>query len=247
MRQLYPVPLDAVHPADVYADVPLADGRPGLRLNMIASVDGATAVDGLSGGLGGPPDHRVFMALRALADVVLVAAGTARAEGYGPAVLPEAVRSERQARGQSPVPPIAVVSRSLNLDWQSRLFTEAAVRPVVVTVASAAPDGLARAADVADVVVAGQEDIDLRQALVSLGERGARFVLAEGGPTFNGVLAAAGLVDELCLTVSPWLAGGSSKRIVAGPPLTPPRGMQLRSVCEESGFLFLRYRAAAAR
>ncbi|MBA2471912.1 MAG: dihydrofolate reductase family protein, partial [Pseudonocardiales bacterium] len=81
MRQLLPVAADPVDPAVVYADLPVAQGRPSVRLNMIASLDGAATVDGLSGGLGGPADHRVFAALRELADVVLVAAGTVRAEG----------------------------------------------------------------------------------------------------------------------------------------------------------------------
>src|SRR5437763_6912934 len=102
VRQLFPEAVEAVEPLDVYRDVPVVDGRPMVRLNMIAAVDGATAVDGRSGALGGPADHRVFAALRSLADVVLVAAGTVRAEGYGPAPLP-----------------IAVVSGTLELDWDS--------------------------------------------------------------------------------------------------------------------------------
>src|ERR1043165_7544267 len=100
VRQLFPVPGGSVEPLDVYRDLPVVDGRPAVRLNMIASVDGSTAVDGLSGGLGGPADRKVFAALRSLADVVLVAAGTVRAENYGPGTLP-----------------IAVVSGSLRLDW----------------------------------------------------------------------------------------------------------------------------------
>ncbi len=88
MRQLFPTTVDPVNPNDVYRDVPKANGRSGVRLNMIASVDGATSVDGVSGALGGGADHRVFFALRSVADVVLVAAGTMRAEDYGPAELP---------------------------------------------------------------------------------------------------------------------------------------------------------------
>ena len=88
MRQLAPVAIDPCRPRHVYADLPDVAGRPGVRLNMIASVDGATAVDGVSGGLGGPADRRVFGVLRSLADVVLVAAGTVRAEGYGPPRCP---------------------------------------------------------------------------------------------------------------------------------------------------------------
>src|SRR5215218_1952960 len=243
MRQLFPVAADPVDPNDVYADLPHANGRPAVRLNMIASVDGATSVDGLSGALGGPADHEVFFAMRSLADFVLVAAGTVRAEGYGPAELAPETQDVRRRKGQTPVPAIAVVSRKLDLDWSSPFFTDALVRPMVVTV-EAAPDAqLSEAAKVADVVIAGEHDVDLGQALDAIAERGARSVLAEGGPSLNAQLAGAGLLDELCLTLSPAVVGGAAKRIVTGPALDPKSPLYLRSVCEDRGYLFLRYRA----
>jgi riboflavin biosynthesis pyrimidine reductase len=228
VRQLLPDLVDPIDPVVVYSDLPEARGRPAVRLNMITSVDGATTVAGVSGGLGGPADKRVFSVLRSLADAVLVAAGTARAEGYGP----------------SPVL-IAVVSRSCMLDWQAPFFTAASVRPIVVTVADAPSDNRDRAAEVADVVIAGEHSVDMRRAIDALGERGARSVLAEGGPSLNGQLAAAGLLDELCLSVSPGLVGGDSKRILSGPALDVPARCELRSVCEEDGYLFLRYRSSS--
>jgi riboflavin biosynthesis pyrimidine reductase len=226
MRQLLPTFVDPVDPMAVYADPPVAAGRPGVRFNMIASVDGATAVDGVAGGLGGKADQDLFALLRTLADVVLVAAGTVRAERYGPSAVP-----------------IAVVTRSCNLDWESRFFTAQDARPVVVTVATAPAEARARAAEVADVVVAGERDVDLAMAVDALGERGWRAVLCEGGPTLNGQLAAAGLLDELCLTLSPRLVGGTAKRLLAGPLLPGPPTLTLASACEQDGFLFLRYRA----
>ena len=225
MRQLFPEPSEAVEPLDVYRDLPVVAGRPAVRLNMIASVDGATAVDGLSGGLGGSADRKVFAALRSLADVVLVAAGTVRAETYGPAKVP-----------------IAVVSGSLSLDWTTPFFTAATQRPIVVTSKQAPPAALEEAAAVADVMIAGDGEVDLRDAVRQLGERGFRHVLAEGGPSLNGALAAAGLLDELCLTLAPYLVSGNAKRIVAGPALVPPPGLNLCTACEEDGYLFLRYR-----
>jgi riboflavin biosynthesis pyrimidine reductase len=226
MRQLLPTFVDPVDPMAVYADPPVAAGRPGVRFNMIASVDGATAVDGVAGGLGGKADQDLFALLRTLADVVLVAAGTVRAERYGPSAVP-----------------IAVVTRSCNLDWESRFFTAQDARPLVVTVATAPAEARARAAEVADVVVAGERDVDLAMAVDALGERGWRAVLCEGGPTLNGQLAAAGLLDELCLTLSPRLVGGTAKRLLAGPLLPGPPTLTLASACEQDGFLFLRYRA----
>ena len=225
MRQLLPTLVDPVDPVAVYGDLPVAEGRPAVRLNMIASVDGATTLAGLSGGLGGRADQALFAVLRSLAEVVLVAAGTVRAEGYSPSATP-----------------VAVVSRSLRLDWDAPFFTAPLARPVVVTLAEAPPDRLARAAAVADLVVAGDRDVDLAATLAALGERGWRAVLAEGGPSLNGQLAAAGLLDELCLTLSPRLAGGTAKRILDGLSLPEAAGLRLCSVCEQDEFLFLRYR-----
>ena len=229
MRQLVPTFVDPVDPLAVYRDLPPAGARPAVRLNMIASLDGATAVAGRAGGLGGRADRDLFLQLRTLADVILVAAGTVRAEGYGPAA------------GSVP---IAVVSRSCRLDWASPFFADATARPIVLTVAGAPEPARARAAEVADVVIAGEHDVDLGRALDALAGRGLRQVLAEGGPTLNGQLAAAGLLDELCLTLSPLLVGGDAKRVLAGPLLPVPRELRLRSACEQDGFLFLRYRAA---
>ena len=192
---------------------------------MIASVDGATMLAAVSGGLGGRADHALFAVLRSLAEVVLVAAGTVRAERYGPSSTP-----------------VAVVSRSLRLDWDAPFFTAPLARPIVVTVAQAPADQLARAAALADVVVAGDRDVDLAAALAAFADRGWHAVLAEGGPTLNGQLARAGLLDELCLTLSPRLAGGDARRILDGPSLRAAAGLRLCSVCEQDEFLFLRYR-----
>lgn len=223
MRQLLPFAADPVDPAEVYADPPTGQGRPAVRLNMIASLDGASTVDGVSGGLGGPADHQVFTALRSVADVVLVAAGTVRAESYGPSTVP-----------------LAIVSRALALDFGSPLFTEGA-RTTVVTVATAPADRVAAAGEVADVLIAGRRDVDLRVALQLLGETGHRSVLAEGGPSLNAQLAGADLIDELCLTVAPVLLGGASWRILAGPP-AGKIGFTVHTVCEDDGYLFLRFR-----
>jgi riboflavin biosynthesis pyrimidine reductase len=226
MRQLLPLPTDPVDPAIVYADLPVAQGRPSVRLSMIASLDGAATVGGLSGGLGGPADRRVLATLRELADVRLVAAGTVRAESYGPSKVP-----------------LAIVTRSCALDLTSPLFSDG-VRPTVVTVAAALPDRVAAVREVADVLVAGERDVDLRAALQCLGEFGHRSVLAEGGPSLNAQLAAANLVDELCLTIAPCLVGGDACRILAGPP-AGMTGFVLHTVCADGGYLFLRMRRAA--
>jgi 5-amino-6-(5-phosphoribosylamino)uracil reductase len=246
MRMLYPDARTDVDPVAVYSDLPAIEHRPCVRLNMIVSVDGGTSWGGVSGALGGSADKALFSVLRSVADVVLVAAGTMRAENYGPARLTDAVQEARRGRGQPAVPPIAVVSRSCRLDWGTPFFTDAVERPIVVTVAAAAESDRTSAAEVADVIVVGEHDVDLVAALHELGTRGAANVLAEGGPTLNGDLARADLLDELCVTLSPRLASGDAKRLISGSTLHELRELRLRSICEEDDFLFLRYRPAEA-
>ncbi len=243
MRRLFPIAVDEIDPATAYADMPTAAGRPGVRLNMIASVDGATAIGGVSAPLGGPPDRVVYRLLRSLADVVLVAAGTARVEHYKPALVYEDYVQARRARGQSDAPRIAVVSRSLELDWDLPLFREAAERTIVITTADAPAHSLAAARAVCEVIAVGDGSVNLPAALVALGELGADHVLAEGGPSLNGAMAEADLIDELCLTISPRLASGDAKRILAGPDLPAPIELELCSLLEQDGFLLARYRA----
>jgi riboflavin biosynthesis pyrimidine reductase len=141
--------------------------------------------------------------------------------------------------------PIAVVTRTAQLDWQSPFFTQAIARPIVLTVDDAPAENLGSAAEVADVIVFGTGGVDFGRALEELGARGHRNVLAEGGPTLNGQLAHAGVIDELCLTLSPSLAGGNAKRIIAAAALPMPTPMALLSVLEDDGFLFLRYRTGS--
>jgi riboflavin biosynthesis pyrimidine reductase len=115
-----------------------------------------------------------------------------------------------------------------------------------VTVAEAPAAEFKRASDLAEVIVAGDRDVDLALALEALDARGYRRVLAEGGPSLNGQLAAAGLLDELCLTVSPLVVGGEAKRILSGGAPVAGSRWRLCSLCEGDGFLFLRYRPPAA-
>ena len=103
--------------------------KPWLRVNFVSSVDGAATIDGVSGGLGGDADRRVFDLLRELCDVVIVGAGTVRGEGYGPMVLPPRSVDRRASEGLPPHPVFAIVSNRLDLDPSSRIFTEAPVRP----------------------------------------------------------------------------------------------------------------------
>jgi riboflavin biosynthesis pyrimidine reductase len=211
-----------------------------LRANMVASADGAGYLDGRSGGLSSAADRRLFGVLRGLADVVLVGAGTARTEKYKPARRRPELAALRAARPATP--PIALVSRALDLDLSAPLFTDAPADARTIVITCGASPGQARAAtaEVADVIVAGDLAVDLAAALAALAGRGLGRVLCEGGPTLLGQLAAAGLVHELCLTVSPLLAGPGPGRITAGAGF-PARQMALVHVLRAEGTLFCRY------
>ena len=243
MRALLPEPRADVDAADYYGadDRPVPDGRPWVYANMVSTTDGAGTFNGLTAPISSPTDKAIFSLLRALADVILVGAGTMRTETYGPARTPQRYQDERVARGQRPLPAIAVVTGSLQLDWGSPFFVEAKARPLVITMAASDAGARARAAEVADVVVAGDDAVDLGGALAELRRMGHALVLTEGGPTLLGELVRGGLLDELCLTISPLIAAGDGPRIVDAPALPDPERLRLAHVLEEDGELFLRY------
>ena len=237
MRQIYPVqgpelplvpaatagplPAAVLTLADLYGNgssSPPASRH--LRANMVASTDGAASLAGRSGGLSGAGDRMVFTVLRSLSDLVLVGAGTARAERYRPAQSAGLWTGLRAAG--APPPAIAVVTASLQLDPDAPLLTGAAegAQTIVITT-SAAPaarrEALARHAR---IIEAGEKQVDVTMAIGELERLGYSRILCEGGPTLLGQLADAGLVDELCLTTSPVLAAGPAGRIVSAPPAT---------------------------
>ncbi|AMM22174.1 hypothetical protein AX769_01735 [Frondihabitans sp. PAMC 28766] len=186
---------------------------PWVRANFVASVDGSATAKGVSGSLGGPADRRVFDVLRQLCDVILVASGTVRAEGYaGPLVSAEA-GAWRVSHDLASHPAVAVVSGSLSLDPASAFFAEAPVRPLVLTCDSADSERRRALEAVADVVSCGTAEVDPLRVVAALVERGLTQIHCEGGPTLLGSLIAADVLDALCLTVSPALEGGSGPRI----------------------------------
>ena len=197
----------------------LGDDRipPWLFSNMVMSIDGATAIVGRSSSIGDEQDGVVFRALRAASDLVLVAAATARAEGYKRPQLPEHLVSWRRSHGLSEAPRIALVSTSLDFDLDP--FEDEP--PIVVTSEASPQDRRRRLEAQTEVQVCGDERVDLSLAVASLRTSGFGRILSEGGPSLNGQLAAADLVDEWCVTVAPMIVAGDSKRIVSGPPIDP--------------------------
>ena len=243
MRMLEPGPRIA-DPLAPYEQVTRtrADGRSWVMAHMVGGLDGSAAIRGRVGDLSTAPDAELFRLMRGLADVVLVGAETVRAENYGVVRLSAERAAARVAAGRAATPPLAVVSRSLRLDWSARAFADAPpeARTLVITCAAADPVRLAEARQVADVIVAGADRVDPALALQRLGGRGYRVVLCEGGPTWLGELAAAGLVDELCLTLSP-LMGGDPLPVSIAPPGAPLAHFSLRHVLRAGDTLFFRY------
>lgn len=236
----------AEHPAptrdDLFAAYALDDRRvPGVRINFVASADGSVTLGGRSGSLGGATDRAAMQVMRTLADVVLVGAGTVRAEGYGGMAPEPEDAAWRRDHGHSPAPRLAVVSEGLHLTPADPVFAQAVHRPLVVTCAAAPSDRRASLEAVADVLVCGENTVDLQDMQTQLTDRGMSQVLCEGGPHLFGSLLDAGLVDELCLTVSPHIVGGDAGRIVRG-AAEAARRYRLRSVLHDGdGYVLLRY------
>jgi len=217
------------------------NGRPWVTMLMISSVDGAAAMDGVSGPLGAPSDKAVFAALRSLTDAVLVGAGTVRVEDYGP--IPDRsadIQARRTDRGQAAKPLLAIVSGRMTFDPDARVFENPDEPPLIYTSASAPVAGEKALGAKAVVVRLGSDAVDLEAVLHDLGARGASHVLLEGGPSLNGDLMAAGLVDEIHLSLAPLVAGGDAPRIVAGDAVN--EAVVLDRVWTGDGLLFLRYR-----
>lgn len=248
LERIHPLPLAPATDEDLlrwYAHERAAG--PWVSFNFVASVDGAATLAGRSGQLGNAADQHIFTLMRRHADVLLVGAQTIRTEGYGGELIDAAAQDWRRARGLPPHPPLAIVSQTLNLDPGLPVFTRAPVRPIVITVGSAAQQRKDALAGVADVLEAGDDTLDVETLLELLGRRGMTQIHSEGGPTLLGSFEAADRVDELCLTLSPLLVGSTAKRITDVLPGArrvgehPPRELSLAHILRAGSMLFLRY------
>jgi riboflavin biosynthesis pyrimidine reductase len=215
-----------------------------LRANFITSLDGGATADGSSGGMGGPGDRHIFNLLRELADVIVVGAGTVRVENYSGAHLGAAQRQRRQARDQSEVPQLAIVTRSGRLDGDMPVFTRTEVPPLVLTCAAAADKTRRLLGDLCEVLDCSGEDpadVDEAALLKALAARGMRRVLTEGGPTLLGAFIERDMLDELCLTIAPCLVGGLARRIATGPGQLLTRMRRAHTLSDDDGYLYTRY------
>lgn len=220
-----------------------------MTMVMIASLDGAASVDGLSGGLGRPADKAVFGALRAAADAIVVAGRTAMAEDYGPPLpLRPHEQEQRRSEGRADRPRLAVMSGSLPFTPDQRLFSDAEQPPLIYTRTTTPAADQDRVAAMGAEVIAGEPDaaghVSPESVVADLHRRGLHHIMLEGGPTLNTSFLAAGLVDEIHLSLAPLVVGGASRRIAGGPsgePAFAPIDFDLVRVWSGDGLLFLRY------
>ncbi|MFZ2242295.1 MAG: pyrimidine reductase family protein [Gordonia amarae] len=224
-----------------YPESPSPDpDSPYVRVNFVSSIDGAVTHNGKSGELGGPGDRAVFRTLRGLADVILVGARTAVTEGYRQPQPDDVFTDLRRDHGQAPAPRLVLVSRSLNIPADYAPLGDTGT--VVFTCASAPDDRRqALAGAGATIMACGQDTVDLKRVLEICGTNRWNRVLCEGGPSLFGSLIAADLVDELCHTTSPVLAGGDAGRIAHGPD-TALRPMRPETILtDDDGNVFTRW------
>ena len=218
--------------------------RTWVRANFITSVDGGATADGKTGAMAGPGDRFIFNLLRELADVIVVGAGTVRVESYSGVHLGVVQRQRRQARGQSEVPQLAIVTKSGRLDRDMGVFTRTEVPPLVLTCTAAAEETRLLLSDLAEVIDCSGSDpgkVDETALLAILGARGMRRVLTEGGPMLLGTFVQRNLLDELCLTIAPYVVGGLARRIATGPGQLLTRMRCAHILTDDAGYLYTRY------
>jgi riboflavin-specific deaminase-like protein len=244
LRRLYPEPGE-VAVEDAVAGLRLGDRAPADRPyvvgNMVATADGRATIGGRAGPIGDDYDRALFLRLRTQADCILAGAGTIRAERYGHLVRTPELRAAREAEGLESEPLACVLTRSMNLPWDTSLWTDPDSRVALYTSSEHSPPE----SDAHITVHRWTEDeLTVDRVLRSLrADHGVRSVLCEGGPTVNRELLETATLDELFLALEPKLAGGGpAPTIVGAPPLMPPDRLELVSILEGDGSLFLRYR-----
>lgn len=216
------------------------DPPQGVRANMVQSLDGAGAFQGRTKKITDDADQALLKHLRSHADVVLVGGATVQAEKYGPVRLDDTQCETRTASGYAATPPLAVVTARAMLSPDLRIFDPEAPRPIIFTLAAAAADH-PELAEVAELVVIGEQEMDLDRLFDELHERGMARVLCEGGPFLLSQLVENDLVDEICLTIAPYLAGSQPTTPQPASALDVPIQLRLRHALTRNDLLYLRY------
>jgi len=218
---------------------------------MVTSLDGSVTLRGVSGGLGGPADHRALGRIRDACDVILVGAGTARDEDYPPYPGGPTRQASRQRKGLAPRPPVAMVTRTGSLPDGHPLVADPDDPPIVIVARADEPAARAALASTPAGpgirwLVAGDAVLDWRRALDGLAALGLPRISCEGGPRVNGALLDAGLVDEAFVTIAPALVGGDGQRLTRSRRPALRYDLTLVSALAHDSELLLRYRRSGA-
>jgi riboflavin-specific deaminase-like protein len=241
MQLLYP-DSRPTSPAELASGLRLGDkappDRPYLVLNMVSSLDGKATLDWRTKGLSTELDRELFHRLRTQGDAIMVGAGTVRAERYGRMAKSEELRAVRADEGLAEDPLAVIVSARLDLQADLPILGVREQRVVIATHS----DAELPATEAEVVYERTGEDLPLLMARLRE-QHGVRSVVCEGGPTLNSHLFAAGLVDELWLTLNPKVLGGAAAfTIVAGRELVDPAELEAVSIAAGGGDVFTRWR-----
>lgn len=216
------------------------DPPQGVRANMVMTVDGAGAFGGRTKAVSDPADQDLLRYLRGHADAIMVGAATVQAERYGPVTLSAEVRAEREAAEYAAAPPLVVVTARATLSTSLKIFAPEGPRTIIATLAGSA-ERAAELREVADVIVVGDEEIEPARVIAALRERGLHRILCEGGPFLLSRLIEDDLVDDMCLTLSPYLAGSQPTTPQPASGRDAPTHLRLRHVLTRDDLLYLRY------
>ena len=214
------------------------EDRPFIAINFVTTIDGRATIEGRSGKIGSDADTEMLQRLRTRFDAVMIGAGTMRAERYGRIVSNPEWRAQRERIGLPHDPLAVIISGRLDLPWDAPIFTSGGGSIVIFTSSEAEPPETETPLQ----VIRHDDWVDIAGALRYLRrERQIRALLCEGGPGLHGELEAAGLVDELFLTIAPKLSGGAAPHILEG-ELLEVAELELLWLLEREGELFTRYR-----
>ncbi|KQB85449.1 pyrimidine reductase family protein [Corynebacterium oculi] len=218
---------------------------PENRAIAISTPTGSCTLHGTSGALGNPTDAALLARLRQWSDAVLCGASTVRSEDYAGVALSAEAAEQRRGEGRAPLPPIATMSASLDLDPASRFFTHADVSPLVFTVPDHRGTPRAQALHRAGARLFFLPNPRPSRVLAELHRLGYPRVVCEGGPSVYGELLSARLIDVFHLTLAPFLTSSVERALVNGDPAEPQRWLLEHTFAHPDSTMFLRYRRAA--
>ncbi len=220
-------------------------------MNMALSADGKISTRKRERITLGTKNDRCLMdILRAGVDGVVIGAGTLKYDGYPLLVRNAEIRRSRIKKGFSPHPINILLSRGLKIPISKEFFKHNETEKIVFTTRAADNNQRKRLEKYAEVVVLPSRESFLKGIMRNLSMRGLKKVLVEGGGEVNYAFFKERFVDEIYLTVTPYIIGGSgTPTVVDGMGFLKNSivELELRSAKRVGPELFLRYRVKKTR